>query len=160
MSKSLPAVITTLERAGGFASAQEVFQLMRKQGKPTGLATVYRALQKAAAENTVDVLRKEDGEALYRLCATGHHHHLVCTSCGKTVEVEGSAVEKWANTVAKNNGFKKVSHVVELFGLAKSVDLSLTKPSFAFGINLNCSPKGAPICIWPKHIKENHLSIS
>ena len=56
MSKSLPAVITTLERAGGFASAQEVFQLMRKQGKSTGLATVYRALQKAATENTVDVL--------------------------------------------------------------------------------------------------------
>ena len=119
MSKSLPAVITTLERAGGFASAQEVFQLMRKQGKPTGLATVYRALQKAAAENTVDVLRKEDGQTLYRLCATGHHHHLVCTNCGKTVEVEGSAVEKWANAVAKNNGFKKVSHVVELFGLCQ-----------------------------------------
>ena len=119
MSKSLPAVITTLERVGGFASAQEVFQLMRKQGKSTGLATVYRALQKAAAENTVDVLRKDDGEALYRLCATGHHHHLVCTGCGKTVEVEGSAVEKWANTVAKNNGFKKVSHVVELFGLCQ-----------------------------------------
>jgi Fur family ferric uptake transcriptional regulator len=76
-------------------------------------------LQKAATENTVDVIRKDDGEALYRLCATGHHHHLVCTSCGKTVEVEGSAVEKWANTVAKNNGFKKVSHVVELFGLCQ-----------------------------------------
>ena len=75
MSKSLPAVITTLERAGGFASAQEVFQLMRKQGKSTGLATVYRALQKAATENSVDVIRKDDGEALYRLCATGHHHH-------------------------------------------------------------------------------------
>ena len=119
MSKSLPAVITTLERVGGFASAQEVFQLMRKQGKSTGLATVYRALQKAAVENTVDVLRKEDGEALYRLCATGHHHHLVCTSCGKTVEVEGSAVEKWANTVAKNNGLKQDHHEVELFGLCQ-----------------------------------------
>jgi Fur family ferric uptake transcriptional regulator len=33
------------------------------------------------------------------------------------VEVEGSAVEKWANTVAKNNGFRKVTHIVELFGL-------------------------------------------
>jgi Fur family ferric uptake transcriptional regulator len=117
MSKSKSVVLTTLEKTGGFVSAQEVFQLLRKQGKPTGLATVYRALQRAAVENSVDVLRKEDGEALYRLCATGHHHHLVCKNCGKTVEVEGSAVEKWANTVAKNNGFRKVTHVVELFGL-------------------------------------------
>jgi Fur family ferric uptake transcriptional regulator len=117
MNKSEVKVIGALKRQGKFASAQSVYQLLRKDGESTGLATVYRTLQKAAARNTVDVLRKDDGEALYRLCETGHHHHLVCTSCGKTIEVEGSAVERWANTVAKNNGFRKVSHVVELFGL-------------------------------------------
>ena len=119
MNKSEVKVIGALKRQGKFASAQSVYQLLRKDGESTGLATVYRTLQKAAARNTVDVLRKDDGEALYRLCETGHHHHLVCTSCGKTVEVEGSAVEKWANTVAKNNGFRKVTHVVELFGLCQ-----------------------------------------
>jgi Fur family ferric uptake transcriptional regulator len=117
MSRSNPRVLSTLERAGGFASAQEVYSNLRKQGKTTGLATVYRALQKAVSEKNVDVLRKEDGEALYRLCTTGHHHHLLCTSCGKTIEIEGSAVEKWANTVAKNHGFRAVTHVVELSGL-------------------------------------------
>ena len=117
MNKSEVKVIGALKRQGKFASAQSVYQLLRKDGESTGLATVYRTLQKAAARNTVDVLRKDDGEALYRLCETGHHHHLVCTSCGKSIEVEGSSVERWANTVAKNNGFRKVSHVVELFGL-------------------------------------------
>jgi Fur family ferric uptake transcriptional regulator len=117
MNKSEVKVIGALKKQGKFASAQSVYQLLRKDGEPTGLATVYRTLQKAAARNTVDVLRKEDGEALYRLCETGHHHHLLCTGCGKTIEVEGSSVERWANTVAKNNGFRKVSHVVELFGL-------------------------------------------
>ena len=119
MNKSEVKVIGALKRAGKFASAQSVYQLLRKDGESTGLATVYRTLQKAAARNTVDVLRKDDGEALYRLCETGHHHHLVCTSCGKTIEVEGSSVERWANTVAKNNGFRKVSHVVELFGICQ-----------------------------------------
>jgi len=119
LNKSEVKVIGALKRAGKFASAQSVYQLLRKDGESTGLATVYRTLQKAAARNTVDVLRKDDGEALYRLCETGHHHHLVCTSCGKTIEVEGSSVERWANTVAKNNGFRKVSHVVELFGICQ-----------------------------------------
>jgi Fur family ferric uptake transcriptional regulator len=119
LNKSEVKVIGALKRAGKFASAQSVYQLLRKDGESTGLATVYRTLQKAAAQNTVDVLRKDDGEALYRLCDTGHHHHLVCTSCGKTIEVEGSSVERWANTVAKNNGFRKVSHVVELFGICQ-----------------------------------------
>ena len=117
LNKSEVKVIGALKKQGKFASAQSVYQLLRKDGESTGLATVYRTLQKAAARNTVDVLRKDDGEALYRLCETGHHHHLVCTSCGKTIELEGSSVERWANTVAKNNGFRKVSHVVELFGL-------------------------------------------
>jgi len=117
LNKSEVKVIGALKKQRKFASAQSVYQLLRKDGESTGLATVYRTLQKAAARNTVDVLRKDDGEALYRLCETGHHHHLVCTSCGKTIEVEGSSVERWANTVAKNHGFRKVSHVVELFGL-------------------------------------------
>ena len=117
MNKSEIKVIGALKRQGKFSSAQSVYQLLRKDGESTGLATVYRTLQKAAAKNAVDVLRTDDGEALYRLCETGHHHHLVCTSCGKTIEVEGSAVERWANTVAKNHGFRKVIHVVELFGL-------------------------------------------
>ena len=116
MNKSEVKVIGALKREGKFASAQTLYQSLRKSGESTGLATVYRTLQKAAAENTVDVLRTDEGEALYRLCETGHHHHLICTSCGRTVEVEGSAVEKWANNMAKENGFRQVRHVVELFG--------------------------------------------
>ena len=92
LNKSEVKVIGALKKQGKFASAQSVYQLLRKDGELTGLATVYRTLQKAAARNTVDVLRKDDGEALYRLCETGHHHHLVCTSCGKTIEVEGSVL--------------------------------------------------------------------
>ena len=111
MNKSEIKVIGALKQEGRFASAQTLHQLLRKSGESTGLATVYRTLQKAAAENTVDVLRTDEGEALYRLCETGHHHHLICTSCGKTVEVE-----EWANNMAKENGFRQVRHVVELFG--------------------------------------------
>jgi Fur family transcriptional regulator, ferric uptake regulator len=117
MNKSEVKVIGALKRQGRFTSAQSIYQMLRKDGESTGLATVYRTLQKAAAKNAVDVLRTDEGEALYRLCETGHHHHLICTNCRKTVEVEGSAVEKWANSVAKTHGFKKVTHVVELFGL-------------------------------------------
>ena len=44
------------------------------------------------------------------------HHHLVCRACGRTVEVEGPAVEKWADRIAAENGFVEVSHTVEIFG--------------------------------------------
>ena len=85
MSRSNPRVLSTLERAGGFASAQEVYRLMQREGESIGLTTVYRSLQSLVNDKVVDVLRREDGEAIYRLCGEAHHHHLVCKGCGDTV---------------------------------------------------------------------------
>ena len=68
----------------------------------------------------VDVLRGGDGEARYRRCSTTHHHHLVCRSCGRTVEVEGPTVERWATTVAQQHGYADVSHTLEIFGVCAS----------------------------------------
>ena len=92
-----------------------------------GLATVYRALQALADAGEVDVLRTDEGEAVYRRCSAGHHHHLVCRECGRTVEVEGPAVERWADTVAAEHGFSDVAHTVEIFGPARPLRRRLTR---------------------------------
>ena len=117
MSRSNPRVLSVLERAGGFASAQEVYRLMQREGESIGLTTVYRSLQSLVSDKIVDVLRREDGEAIYRLCGDTHHHHLVCKSCGDTVEIEGGAIEKWAKTMAEEFGFRDVGHTAEIFGI-------------------------------------------
>ncbi len=117
MKKSATRVLQSLQHAGGFASAQEVHQLITRQGERIGLTTIYRALQSLQQENLVDVLRRDDGEAIYRLCGEAHHHHLVCKECGRTVEIEGGAVEKWADSVGKEHGFRDVAHSAELFGI-------------------------------------------
>jgi Fur family ferric uptake transcriptional regulator len=64
----------------------------------------------------VDVLRTEEGEAIYRRCSDTHHHHLVCRSCGATVEVEGPAVERWTSSIAAEHGYDDISHSLEIFG--------------------------------------------
>jgi Fur family ferric uptake transcriptional regulator len=110
------AVDALLRDGGDFRSAQEIYAQLRERGNPVGLATVYRALQSLAEDGEVDVLRTDDGEAVYRRCSTGHHHHLVCRECGYTVEVEGRAVERWASEVARSHGFDEVDHMVEVFG--------------------------------------------
>lgn len=117
MNKSQVKLISTLERVGGFASAQELYQLLRREGDGIGLTTVYRALQSLLDDRLVDVLRRDDGEAIYRLCGQTHHHHLVCRSCGTAVEIAGSSVEKWAEAISKEHNFREVGHTVELFGL-------------------------------------------
>jgi Fur family ferric uptake transcriptional regulator len=110
------AVMTCLDGFDDFRSAQEIHALLRDSGERVGLATVYRTLQALADSGEVDQLRSEDGEARYRRCSGSHHHHLVCRDCGRTVEVDGPAVERWAGAVAREHGFTDVSHTLELFG--------------------------------------------
>lgn len=102
-----------------FRSAQAVYADLRAGGEAIGLSTVYRHLQALADAGDADVLNTGDGEVRYRLCGQGrrHHHHLVCRSCGRTVEIEGAAVEQWARKVAEDAGFHSVEHTIELQGL-------------------------------------------
>ena len=116
MSRQRSAVRAELTRATAFRSAQEIHASLLESGHRIGLTTVYRSLQSLADAAEVDVLRTDDGEATYRACSAGHHHHLVCRSCSRTVEVEGLAVETWADRVAREHGFVEVAHTVEVFG--------------------------------------------
>ena len=99
------AVAAALDEVDEFRSAQDLHDMLKHKGDSVGLTTVYRTLQSLADAGEVDVLRTSDGESVYRRCASGdHHHHLVCRVCGKAVEVEGPAVEKWAEAIAAEHG--------------------------------------------------------
>jgi Fur family transcriptional regulator, ferric uptake regulator len=115
------AVRDALRAAGGFRSAQDVYAVLRVEGGTVGLSTVYRHLQSLVDDGVVDVIHTPEGEATYRYCgdpADGHHHHhLVCRDCGRTEEIEGRAVERWAGEVAAKHGYTAVDHTVELFGV-------------------------------------------
>lgn len=110
------AVAQVMTTFADFRSAQEIHELLGRQGDPVGLATVYRTLQLMADLGEIDVLRSEEGETIYRRCSETHHHHLVCRTCGATVEVEGPAVERWTTAMAGDHGFTDVSHTLEIFG--------------------------------------------
>jgi len=107
-----------LADARGFVSAQSLHAALRDDNTGIGLATVYRTLSGLAAAGEADSLQSPDGEALYRACVSpGHHHHLICRSCGLTVEIEATEVEAWARRTAAQHGFTEAEHVVDIFGL-------------------------------------------
>jgi Fur family transcriptional regulator, ferric uptake regulator len=100
-----------------FRSAQDLHAQLRSGGARVGLTTVYANLRGLAESGAVDTLRTDTGETLFRRCESGaHHHHLVCRECGRTVEVAGPAVERWADRIAQAEGFVDVRHTVEIVG--------------------------------------------
>lgn len=110
-----------LADAGGFVSAQALHATLRDENTGIGLATVYRALASLSSNGDADSLQSPEGESLYRACeSTGHHHHLICRGCGKTVEIAATDVEQWARSTAAAHGFTEAEHVVDIFGLCQA----------------------------------------
>ena len=116
-TKQRAALTRALAEQDGFRSAQDIHRTLLEGGDSVGLATVYRNLALMAELDEIDMILREDGEALYRSCRdSSHHHHLVCRECGKAVEVTAPPMESWAEQVAAEQGFSDVTHLVELFG--------------------------------------------
>ncbi len=113
------AIVEALRRAEGFRTAQELHDELKVE-HPVGLTTVYRNLQALVASGDVDTLRKPDGETIFRLCdREDHHHHIVCRSCGLSIEIENLDFERWIAATARAHGFSEVSHVATVYGLCE-----------------------------------------
>lgn len=124
-TRQAEALSLVLDRLRGFCSAQQIHAELRSRGERVGLTTVYRHLQVLSEDGRVDTIRDSSGETLYRKCRSdAHHHHLTCRNCGRSVEVEGRVVERWAQQVAAGAGFTEVGHTVELFGLCPDCSAS------------------------------------
>ncbi|MGV0431530.1 Fur family transcriptional regulator [Corynebacterium sp. 20_84] len=115
------AVVDILQDIDRFASAQSIHRELTDRGQKVGLTTVYRTLQTLTEVGAVDALNSETGETLYRHCITDrHHHHLVCTNCGRSEEIDGGPVEEWAKETAEKYGFQLSGHDAEVFGVCQT----------------------------------------
>lgn len=114
-------VISVLSRVQGFVSAQDLHNLIRKDGGQIALATVYTQLKRLAESGDVDVVMTDRGESLYRRCVVdAHHHHLACRGCGAIVEVDTPELENWARAISARFDYDDVRHVLELNGICPS----------------------------------------
>lgn len=120
-TKQRTAILEALKRKSGFTTAQELFYELRRRRNAPGLATVYRTLASLAAAGALDSSVR-DGEQVFRLCGTRHHHHLVCESCGLVEEVESEQVESWVKRVARRRGFRVTGHTADVYGICGRCD--------------------------------------
>jgi Fur family ferric uptake transcriptional regulator len=98
-------------------TAQQLHERLRGRGERLGLATVYRTLGLLAEEGVIDQLSHRPGELCYRWCGQGHHHHLVCSSCHRVVELDDCELEPWLERIAREHDFVTTGHRLEVSGL-------------------------------------------
>lgn len=101
----------------GAFTVEDLERTAASDGTPAGTATVYRAVAAMAASGFLEQVGERDGAALYARCEVrGHHHHLVCTSCG-SVEHAPCPVGRDLIEHAGARGFVITSHDVTIYGM-------------------------------------------
>ncbi len=101
-------------------AAEELYELVKKKNPSVGYATIYRTMKLFSDAGLCRELRGEDGIARYEhLYKHEHHDHLICTECGKIIEIESPEIETLQERIAKKNGFILKKHRLELYGLCR-----------------------------------------
>ena len=130
------AIVETFQRAGyqptasrrlvadlvagrdGPFSAAELLEEARGRRDHVGRATVFRALELLSSLRVVERLVLPDGSLGYVACdPAAHHHHLVCTSCGRGVDIAEGDLGRLVDDIGRRHGFRIESHRLELFGV-------------------------------------------
>ncbi|HVD71424.1 MAG TPA: Fur family transcriptional regulator [Actinomycetota bacterium] len=117
------ALVTLLERADKPLSMNDL--LAGKTGLPQ--SSIYRNLAVLEQAGAVRRVITEDEFARFELteALTEHHHHLICSNCGKVEDVTipadlESAMDRTIDRVARRAGFAHVSHRLDLIGTCRS----------------------------------------
>lgn len=97
--------------------AEELYEVVRKEGHNIGLATIYRTLGLLKDAKLIKQNSFADGRFVYEILEPGQHHdHLVCIKCGEVVEFINDRIEILQEEIAIQKGYKLVNHRLDLFG--------------------------------------------
>ncbi len=103
-------------RAGHFTAADLVDDA-RRQHLGIGRATVFRTLDLFVTHGLVERVDLPDGDHAYVACEPVHHHHAICTRCGRSLDVSDHGLGEVLGEIARRSGFHATAHRLEIFGL-------------------------------------------
>ncbi len=114
------AVLTALDTCGQFPTAQDILEAVRKMQPDVSLDTIYRNLTLLTELGIVHEVYRSAGN-VYEIVEQGHHHHhLVCTECGRTECIDICPMNEIYEKEAEKHGFLVTGHVFEFYGLCWS----------------------------------------
>ena len=109
-----------MENEGKHLTVEEIYDEVKKECPEIGLATVYRTVQLLDELGVICKINLNDGCNRYELIheyENHQHHHLICSECGKIIEVEGDLLDSLESTIEKKYNFFVKNHSVKFFGL-------------------------------------------
>jgi Fur family ferric uptake transcriptional regulator len=114
------AIAEVLARSPKQASAQELYDRVRRKHPYIGRATVFRSLDMLVHAGLAQRLERPGHVSAYVWCEPGHHHHLICTSCGNVEELDEKAVAPLAEAIVRTRGFRVDHAALDFYGICRA----------------------------------------
>jgi Fur family ferric uptake transcriptional regulator len=113
-------------------SAEDIYFLIHRINPAIGLATIYRTLDLLTRMGIIHKFDFGDGKTRYELNyeekEKPHHHHLVCSECGKIIDYtdftdeEKKLIEKTEKALSEKYKFKIKNHLIQFYGICEECE--------------------------------------
>ena len=121
------AILGVLSKTSKHLSAEDIYLAVHKVYPAIGLTTIYRTLELLVHLRLVFKFDFGDGRARYELSegpkGIRHHHHLVCTACGRVIDYtdfideEVELLKQTEKGLSRKFNFKITHHLIQFYGL-------------------------------------------
>ena len=110
------AILDALTDSGGHLTADDLTEMVRRRSTGIGRMTVYRTLDLLCDLGLLRPVYQGTGAAHYIILEDGHHHHLICSGCGRVIEFDQCALETLHDEIDRRFSFRVDGHLLELYG--------------------------------------------
>jgi Fur family ferric uptake transcriptional regulator len=110
-------VIHVMEDAGGHLTSAQVIEEVARRAPAVGRASVFRTLELLSRLSLIRPTYVDgSGAPVFVLLPGGHHHHIVCTGCGKVIEFHDCGLDLLAADLERTSGVRISGHLLEFYG--------------------------------------------
>ena len=110
------AVVGLIAGREGHFTAADLVDDARDRGLGIGRATIFRTLDVLTDLRAVERLDLPTGEHAYVACEPAHHHHVVCSRCGRSSDADDAGLRAVVRDIERQTGYRIDDHRLELFG--------------------------------------------
>ena len=110
------AVATLIAEQDGHFTAADLVARARARRLGIGRATIFRSLEVLAELRAIQRIDLPTGEHAYVACEPLHHHHVVCSRCGRVTDIADEGLRAVVREVSRRTGYRVDEHRLELFG--------------------------------------------
>jgi Fur family ferric uptake transcriptional regulator len=93
-----------------------------------GRATIFRSLDVFTTLGLVERVDLPDGGHAYVVCDPTHHHHAICTTCGRSTDVSDHGLADTLAEIGRRSGFQVTAHRLEIFGRCAACAAAVSDP--------------------------------